>query len=118
MVKLKATQNIDDSMINAMSGDISFEALSKIEGISTIALKVKKDASSSFFKRSAHCILDDLDDKMINYKNVKLLSRFISSRGKIMAVRNTNVKNRKKQALLRVAIIRARYLGLLPYVKY
>ena len=49
--KLRATQNADDSMVNAMSGDISYEDLAKVEGISTIALKVKKEASSSFFKK-------------------------------------------------------------------
>ena len=52
---LRATQSADDSMVNAMSGDISYEDLAKVEGISTIALKVKKEASSSFFKKSTNC---------------------------------------------------------------
>lgn len=118
MVKVKATQNVDDTMINAMSGDISYEELSKVEGISTIALKVKKEASTSFFKKSSKCPLSDIKDIYISYKNVKLLKRFISPRGKIIAVRNSNVRSRKKQKMLRLAILRARYLGLIPYVKY
>jgi len=118
MAKVKATQNVDDAMINAMSGDISYEELSKIDGISTIALKVKKEASTSFFKKSSRCPLNDVRDCFISYKNVKLLKRFISPRGKIMAVRNSNVQSRKKQKTLRLAILRARYLGLIPYVKY
>ena len=118
MVNIKSTQNVDDTLINAMSGDISYEELLKVEGISTIALKVKKEASTSFFKKSAFCPLSRIDDKNISYKNVSLLSRFISSRGKIIAVRSSNVKSRKKQKLLRTAILRARFLGLMPYVKY
>ena len=118
MVSIKATQNIDDSMVNAMTGDISYEDLSKVEGISTIALKVKKENSTSFFKKSSRDPLEDVKDVFISYKNVKLLKRFVSSRGKIMATRNSNVKSKKKQKKLRLAILRARFLGLIPYVKY
>ena len=118
MVKIKATQNVDDTLVNAMSGDITYEELSKVEGISTIALKVKKEASTSFFKKWSKCPLKDVKPFYISYKNIKLLERFISPRGKIIAVRNSNVKSRKKQKMLRLAIIRARFLGLLPYVKY
>lgn len=118
MVKLKSTQNTDDSVVNAMFGDISYEDLAKVDGISTIALKVKKEASSSFFKKSSCCPLSSIKDCYISYKNVALLRKFISPRGKIIAVRNSNVMSRKKQKLLREAILRARFLGLLPYVKY
>ena len=118
MTKIKATQNVDDTLINAMSGDISYEELSKVEGISTIALKVKKEASTSFFKRTSHCPLSGVKMCNISYKNLALLSKYISPRSKIVAVRTSNVKSRKKQKALRLAILRARYLGLLPYVKY
>ena len=118
MVKVKTTQNIDDTLVNAMSGDISYEELSKVEGISIIELKVKKEGSTSFFKKSLRCPLENVKPSFISYKNVKLLKKFISPRGKIIAVRNSNVKSRKKQKMLRLAILRARYLGLLPYVKY
>lgn len=115
---LKSTQNIDDSVVNAMSGDITYEELLKVDGISTIALKVKKNASSSFLKKTSKCPLANVKDCFISYKNTPLLRKFISPRGKIMAVRNSNIKSRKKQKLLRIAILRARFLGLLPYVKY
>jgi len=51
----------------------------------------------------------------IDYKDVKLLQRFISERGKIVPSRITAV-SAKKQRELAQAIKRARFLGLLPYV--
>jgi small subunit ribosomal protein S18 len=52
---------------------------------------------------------------VIDYKDVRLLSRFLSERGKIVPSRITAV-SAKKQRELAVAIKRARFLGLLPYV--
>ncbi len=115
---IKATQNVDDTLINAVSGDISYDELQKVEGISAIALKVKKENSTSFFKRASACPLGNVKDCFISYRNVDLLKRFISPRGKIIATRSSNVKSHSKQKLLRKAILRARFLGLLPYVKY
>ena len=51
----------------------------------------------------------------IDYKDVKLLSRFVSERGKILPSRITSVSH-KKQRELAQAVKRARFLGLLPYV--
>jgi len=118
MVKIKVTQNVDDTLVNAMSGDITYEDLQKVAGISTIALKFKKGGSTSFFKKSSSCPLEDVKYCFISYKNVKLLRKFISPRGKIIAVRTSNVRSKHKQKALRQAILRARFLGLLPYVKY
>ena len=50
----------------------------------------------------------------IDYKNPKLLGRFISERGKIVPSRISAVSV-KKQRELAVAIKRARELALLPY---
>ena len=110
--------NINDE--NLMTGDITYEELCKIDGISDIALAAKRVASSSaiFKKSESLCALFDVDIKFITYKNIKLLRRFISTRGKIAGARASGVKNRKKQRKLRQAILLARYLGLLPYVKY
>ena len=51
----------------------------------------------------------------IDYKDVDLLKRFISERGKILPRRatGTSAKNQRK---LTVAIKRARVMGLLPFV--
>lgn len=50
----------------------------------------------------------------INYKDVQLLRRFISPRGKILPTRLTGV-SAKYQRKLALAIRRARHLALLPY---
>ena len=50
-----------------------------------------------------------------DFKDVKLLQRFVSERGKIVPSRITAV-SAKKQRRLATAIKRARFLGLLPYV--
>lgn len=51
----------------------------------------------------------------VDYKDVDLLKRFISERGKILArrVTGTSAKNQRKVAN---AIKRARIMGLLPFV--
>src|SRR4026208_525542 len=51
----------------------------------------------------------------IDYKDVKLMQRFISERGKIVPSRITAVST-KRQRELAQAIKRARFLGLLPYM--
>ncbi|MGA0395461.1 MAG: 30S ribosomal protein S18, partial [Rhodospirillales bacterium] len=51
----------------------------------------------------------------IDYKDTKLLQRYVSERGKIVPSRITAV-SAKKQRVLSQAIKRARYLALLPYV--
>lgn len=51
----------------------------------------------------------------IDYKDVDLLKRFISERGKILPRRVTGT-SAKNQCKLTVAIKRARVMGLLPFV--
>ena len=51
----------------------------------------------------------------IDYKDVKLLSRYVSERGKIVPSRITAVSAGPQRELSR-AIKRARFLALLPYV--
>jgi small subunit ribosomal protein S18 len=50
----------------------------------------------------------------IDYKDPKMLLRYMSEKGKIAPSRITAV-TQKKQRELAKAIKRARYLGLLPY---
>jgi small subunit ribosomal protein S18 len=58
----------------------------------------------------------ELRIRIIDYKDEKLLSRFISERGKILPRRLSGVSARH-QRQLQVAIKRARFLALLPYIK-
>nr|YP_009701079.1 ribosomal protein S18 [Parasitaxus usta]QEQ14284.1 ribosomal protein S18 [Parasitaxus usta] len=51
----------------------------------------------------------------IDYKNMNLISRFISKRGKILS-RRANRLTSKQQRLITVAIKRARILSLVPFV--
>lgn len=53
--------------------------------------------------------------KTIDYKDIETLKRFITDRGKILPRRITGVSARF-QRLLNIAIKRARYIGLLPFV--
>ncbi len=68
-----------------------------------------------FFRRRKSCPFSGKNAPKIDYKDVKLLSRYVSERGKIAPSRITAV-SAKKQRLLARAIKRARYLALLPYV--
>jgi small subunit ribosomal protein S18 len=68
-----------------------------------------------FFRRRKSCPLTGANAPAIDYKDVKLLGRFISERGKILPSRITAVSAKKQRALSR-AIKRARNLALLPYV--
>jgi small subunit ribosomal protein S18 len=68
-----------------------------------------------FFRRRKTCPFSSDTAPKIDYKDVKLLQRFLSERGKIVPSRITAVSS-KKQRLLAQAIKRARFLALLPYL--
>ena len=68
-----------------------------------------------FFRRRKTCPFSGPNAPKIDYKDVRLLQRYISERGTIVPSRITAV-SAKKQRELAQAIKRARYLGLLPYV--
>ncbi len=53
--------------------------------------------------------------KFIDFKDVKLLSRFINEQGKILPSRITGISS-KMQRQLTVAVKRARHLALIPFV--
>ena len=67
-----------------------------------------------FFRRRKSCPFSGEGAPVIDYKDVKLLQRYISERGKIVPARITAV-SAKKQRELATAIKRARFLALLPY---
>ncbi len=69
----------------------------------------------SFFRRRKSCPFAGPNAPKIDYKDTKLLSRYISERGKIVPSRITAVSAKKQRVLAR-AIKKARFLALLPYV--
>ena len=68
-----------------------------------------------FGRRRKVCPFSGEGAPAIDYKDVKLLQRYISEKGKIVPARITAV-SAKKQRELANAIKRARHLALLPYV--
>ena len=68
-----------------------------------------------FYRRRKTCPFSSDSAPKIDYKDVKLMQRFVSERGKIVPSRITAV-SAKKQRELATAIKRARFLGLLPYL--
>jgi len=67
-----------------------------------------------FFRRRKTCPFSGKNAPKIDFKDVRLLQRYISERGKMVPSRITAVST-KKQRELAQAIKRARFLGLLPY---
>ncbi|MBQ1305144.1 MAG: 30S ribosomal protein S18 [Erysipelotrichales bacterium] len=65
--------------------------------------------------RKKVCYFTKNNIKYIDYKDVELLKKFISSNGKIIPRRVTGT-SAKYQRMLATAIKRARQMALLPYV--
>lgn len=61
------------------------------------------------------CYFSQNNIKHIDYKDVEMLKKFLNPHARLMSSRRTGVsaKNQRKLAL---AVKRARYMGLLPYV--
>lgn len=72
-------------------------------------------AGRVFVRRRKTCPFSSENSPKIDYKDVRLLSRYVSERGKIIPSRITSVSV-KKQRELSKAIKRARFLALMPYV--
>jgi len=68
-----------------------------------------------FFRRKKSCPFSGPNAPVIDWKDTRLLQRFISERGKIVPSRITAVSGKKQRGRAR-AIKRARHMGLLPYV--
>ena len=62
-----------------------------------------------------NCPLAKKSDEELNYKNIKLLRKYISDSAKILPTRITNVSHSKQKILVR-EIKKARALALMPYV--
>ena len=73
------------------------------------------DNTSSRIVLSKSCPLSGKDAPAVDYKNLNLLRKYITEKGKILPSRVTQVST-KKQKELSAALKTARYLALLPYV--
>lgn len=71
-------------------------------------------ARRPFARRRKVCPFSGSSAPKLDYKDVKMLQRYMSEKGKITPARITAV-SAKKQRLLAQAIKRARFLALLPY---
>ena len=74
----------------------------------------EENSNSPFENKKKFCPFSQQNSPMIDYKDIKLLSRYISEKGKIVPSRITGV-SRKKQKELAKAIKRARFLSILSY---
>lgn len=79
-------------------------------------VKVSLVNQSVVIRKKKSCPLRDLDISEINYKNLKLLNKFLTERGRIVAARVTNVEMKKQKAIAK-AIKRARQLALISPIK-
>jgi small subunit ribosomal protein S18 len=68
-----------------------------------------------FLRRRKTCPFSGRNAPKIDYKDVRLLGRFLSERGKMVPSRITAVSAKKQRVLAR-AIKRARFLALIPYL--
>ena len=73
-----------------------------------------ENKNSPFEDRKKFCPFSQKNSPIIDYKDIKLLSRYVSEKGKIIPSRITNV-SRAKQKDLSIAIKRARFLSLISY---
>ena len=79
---------------------------------STITRSRDDRKNSPFEDRKRFCPISQKNSPRIDYKDIKLLSRYVSEKGKIAPSRITNVSS-KKQKELSKAIKRERFLGLM-----
>ena len=73
-----------------------------------------ENKNSPFEDRKKFCPFSQKNSPIIDYKDIKLLSRYVSEKGKIIPSRITNV-SRSKQLDLSKAIKKARFLGLMSF---
>ena len=76
----------------------------------------EEKTNSPFENKKKFCPFSQPGSPKIDYKDIRLLSRYITEKGKIIPSRITGV-SRKKQRELSKAIKRARFLSLLSYTK-
>ena len=70
----------------------------------------------AFQSRNKFCFFKENGINEIDYKDVKLLRRFVNDQGKIMPRRVTGTSAKMNRKLVR-AIKRSRSIALMPYVE-
>ncbi len=78
-------------------------------------LDFQEGGRKGFNRKRKACPFSGPGAPVIDYKDVRLLQRFITERGKIIPARITSVSAPKQRELAQ-AIKQARYIGLLPYL--
>ena len=79
-------------------------------------LKISLVNQAVFIRKRRKCPLKQIPLSEINYKNLKLLNKFLTERGKIIPARVTNVAIKKQRAIGN-AIKIARQLALLSPIE-
>jgi small subunit ribosomal protein S18 len=87
------------------------ENISEISEVGNVRAPVRRQ----FFRRRKTCPFSGPNGMKIDYKDVRTLGKFVSERGKIMPSR-ISAASAKNQRLLSLAVKRARFLALMPYV--
>jgi small subunit ribosomal protein S18 len=67
-------------------------------------------------KKVRQCYFKQNNIKHIDYKNTEVLEKFLTPFGKMMPASRTGVA-RKNQRKLSLAVKRARFMGLLAYIR-
>ena len=78
--------------------------------------KLKRGLKMVFQNRKKFCYFKENGINEINYKDIKLLRRFVNDQGKIMPRRVTGTSAKMHRKLVR-AIKRSRSIALMPYVE-
>lgn len=67
-------------------------------------------------KHANQCFFCSQNLQSVDYKEVDLLKRFVSSQAKIIDPQHTGICSKHQRAVA-TAVKRARHIGLLPFVK-
>lgn len=74
----------------------------------------KGRGKKTFFKRRKGCLFCSPNAPKIDYKDVRLLQKFVSERGRLIPRRITGVSSDHQREIAQ-AVKRTRFLALLPY---
>ena len=108
--------NKNDRQKNVSADDISESTENLKRNIIMTQFNIKREAlRKPNQKRKKSCPFSAPNTPEIDYKDLKVLTRYVSERGKIIPSRISAV-SAKRQRELSKAIKRARFLALMPYV--